>query len=71
MTKAVFPLRNMEMETKYTIENLANSKATRDAYFRDYQKLINGLKKHGFISVAVQHARIKQRVAEELALIAD
>ncbi len=59
------------MDSKYTIENLANSKATRDAYFRDYDKLIKGLKKHGFITVAIQHARIRQRVAEELALIAD
>lgn len=57
------------MTTKYSFDNLVNDPKIRAAFMRDYDNLISGLKKHGFSAVALKHARNKQRIAAEIALL--
>ena len=57
------------MTTRYTFENLVNDVSIRAAFFRDYDKLIKGLKENGFSAVAIKHARNTLRIADELALL--
>lgn len=57
------------MKLKYSFDKLVNSKALRTQFMSDYDKLIRGLKKHGFNSVAAKHARNKKRILEELELL--
>jgi hypothetical protein len=57
------------LKTKYTFDNLVNNQNTRAEFMRDYDKLIQGLKKHGYAGIALKHAHNKKRIAEELALL--
>lgn len=57
------------MQTNYTLDNLINNRKIRANFMRDYDKLIRGLKKHGFNASAMKHARNKQRIADEIALL--
>ncbi len=54
---------------KYTFNNLVNNKKTRDDFFRDYDKLIKFLRRDGYNSVALKHAKKKKEIAEAIALL--
>lgn len=57
------------MHKKYTFENLINSIRIRADFFRDYSALIKELRKQGHNAAAIKHARNKQRIEAELALL--
>ncbi len=65
----MYPIRNMELHTKYTFENLINSTRIRAEFFSDYGNLIRELKKQGHNAAAIKHARNKQRIEQELAFL--
>lgn len=57
------------MHKKYTFENLINSTRIRAEFFRVYSALIRELKKQGHNAAAIKHARNKQRIEAEIALL--
>lgn len=59
----------MEMHKEYKLENLINSTRIREDFFRDYGALIKELRKQGHNAAAIKHARNKQRIEAELALL--
>jgi hypothetical protein len=59
----------MGMSTTYSFERLANDHIVRARFFKDYDRLIQGLKKHGYAAVAAKHARNKKRIEQELVLL--
>jgi len=57
------------MQTQYTYDILVNDIGIRERFFKNYTKLIHGLKKHGYNVSATKHAANKKRIAEAIALI--
>lgn len=57
------------MLTTYSFESLVNNPNIRGKFMRDYSRLIRGLMKHGFTESAMKHARNKERIETEIALL--
>ncbi|WP_153366805.1 hypothetical protein [Agrobacterium rosae] len=54
---------------EFTFENIIKHSEVRDEYFHQYDRLIGELKTKGYYDAAIIHARNKNRIYAEIALL--
>jgi hypothetical protein len=61
----------IEDQMKYTYDQLINNPDKRESFFRDFERLVALLKRHGFYDQVIAYKRYAVELRAEIELISD